>query len=309
MGKQYAIIGYACDKGGLVRGSHRAPSVLRSNNLTTLFAPLGHNVDDFGDVIDWDEDYQHALPFFTQGELDSKQGKEVYQACAALRQRTEEAYRHSLTPIIIGGDHSLSMGSVAAISNVHAERSESVGLIWVDAHGDINTPETSPSGNFFGMSVAYLTGVAQGAFTALQCSPPAIKLENLAYIGLRSLDPGEKRLISSRKINAFTMKEIDILGMAAVTNEAISIASKNTAGFVVSFDLDVCDPHLAPATGTPQRGGLTFREAHLLLELLYDSGRMLSFELVEFNPALDKDFVTGELALSLIESSIGKSIL
>ena len=182
-------------------------------------------------------------------------------------------------------------------------------LIWIDTHADCNTPETSPSMNPFGMSAAFLLAEIGGAFAGMQQRSPAVSPENLVYVGLRDVDQGEKELIRRKHITSFTMKEIDRDGIGCVIEDAIEIASLNTAGFVVSFDLDVCDPRIVPGIGTPARGGLTYREAHLALELIAESQKQLAFEMVELNPELDRNFETVDLAISLIESALGKTIL
>ncbi|MCB0346527.1 MAG: arginase, partial [Bdellovibrionales bacterium] len=203
-----------------------------------------------------------------------------------------------------------SIGSISAISSFYRAQGKKIGVIWIDTHSDIHTPTTSISKNIHGMSIAFLAGLAPGAFASLSGDQAAVSLDSLAYIGLRDVDSAEKEVIKKQSISAFTAHNIDRWGMGQVVEEAIKIASKDTAGFVVSFDLDVCDPNIAPATGTPMRGGLTYRESHLALEMLHESGRMLGFELVEYNPDLeDERCQTGELAISLVESALGARIL
>ncbi|MBP9839173.1 MAG: arginase, partial [Proteobacteria bacterium] len=230
-------------------------------------------------------------------------------SCKVLNEKTTLALNKGHIPIILGGDHSLSIGSVSAVSSFYEKQQKKVGLIWIDSHADINIPSTSPSNNLFGMSVASLLDLFTGYATTMQTKRPAVDINNLVYIGLRDLDKGEVEFIKDLKINAFTIKDIDILGMAEVTKRAIQIATDNTCGYVLSFDLDVCDPSIVPGTQTPVRGGITFREAHLLMELIADNQKMLSLEMVELNPLLDRDFITAELAVSLIESGLGKKIL
>jgi arginase len=198
---------------------------------------------------------------------------------------------------------------VAAVSNFYAAQKQRTGLIWIDSHPDLNTPDTSYSQNIYGMSVAVLLGRLPGLLASIQTRKPAIDLRNFCYIGLRDVDPPEREAIKSLNISAFTMKDIDLHGLPRIMERAIAIASEGTAGFVASFDLDVCDPPIVPGVGFPVRGGFTYREAELVWELLYDSKKLRSIELVELNPTLDRNQVTAELGISLLESAVGKAIL
>lgn len=310
LAKGFSLIGYAYGEAGRIAGCGDAPRTLRELALIERLTKLGISVSDLGDsAAEAPQIGEASLNMASPAELMTKNLLPTYSACLGLAAKTREALESQTTPLIIGGDHSLSIGSVAAVSNFYQAKGEKIGLIWIDTHADINTPETSPSGGIFGMSVAFLTGQIPGILSSLQKPAPAVSLDKVVYIGLRDLDPGEKTLIKAKNITTFTMKDIDILGLAEVTKRALAVATAGTAGYVASFDLDVCDPPLVPGTGLPVRGGLTYREAHLLLELLAEDQRMLSFELVELNPKLDRDFVTAELAVSLLESVVGKSIL
>lgn len=298
-----AVIGYASDAGGTVRGSSAGPSNLRSLNLLDAIRNLGYEVADFGDV-------EHEAPenvTFSEAEQGIAQLQKVYSLCSQLSSLSNKAILQGYFPLILGGDHSLSIGSVAGISNALPD--QKIGLIWVDTHPDINTPGTSPSGCAFGMSTAFLSGRIEGALANLSQRCPAVESRNLAFIGLRDVDQGEKNYLRSSEASCFSIKDVDQRGIYEIVQEAIAVASQGTAGFVVSFDLDVCDPRIVPGTGTPYRGGLTFREAHLLAETLFESGGMLGFELVELNPSLDKGHSTAQLAISLIESALGDTIL
>jgi arginase len=310
MNKNIGIIGYACDFGGTVSGTRAGPKRFREKGLEHRLQSLGFNVTDFGDA-------ELALPAsivhpsnavkFSEQEAQCKFPFEVFTVCKDLYKLTNDALSAGNFPLVLGGDHSLSIGSVAAIADYY--HPQPIGLIWIDAHPDINTPLTSPSKNFFGMSVAVLTGEFAGGLSSLQQHSPAIPHKNLSFIGLRDVDQGEKELIRNKQLSAFSMSEIDKYGIYHCIQESIKIASADTAGFVVSFDLDVCDPHLVPGTGTPMRGGITFREAHLVLETLAASQKMLGFDLVELNPTLDQNDITVDLALGLLESVFGKRIL
>lgn len=299
MQNNIALIGYASGIGGNILGCKDGPKKLRERGIVDALIKLGHNVKDYGDAYPnqnfADQITEHGINHIV----------ETYGACRELYELTSKAISDGNFPLILGGDHSLSIGSTAAISDQHKK----LGLIWIDTHPDINLPSTSPSKNPFGMSVAFLLGLIPGAMKDLQQNSPAIDPANLVYVGLRDVDPGEKELINKHGIKAFSMKEIDMGRVDTVIQEAIVHASKNTDGFVVSFDLDVCEPQLVPGTGTPYRGGLTYREAHLIMELLYDSNQMLGLEMVELNPSLDVDDKTADFAIALIESAMGKSIL
>lgn len=308
---EYAVIGYAYGGAASIAGCKDGPRMLRDRNLIPRLDSLGLKILDCGDISpDLSEDEEKKIL-----RQASKQEKKVLNlaqtayCCKTLTEEVSTALKHNATPVVLGGDHSLSIGSVTAVSNFFGKQGQDIGLIWIDTHADINTPETSPSKNIFGMSVAFLLGLIPGFLSGLQQHPPAVNPDKLVFVGLRDLDPAEIALINQLGIRAFTMKDVDVRGIASVIDEAVTIAGTGTAGFVVSFDIDVCDSHLVPGTGTPCRGGLTFRESHLLLELIYDSRKTLGFEMVELNPSLDVDYQTAELAISLIESACGKSIL
>lgn len=299
--KRLGIIGFSCDSGGIVAGSKEGPKALRNAGVISVANSLGWEAIDYGDITP-----ESSKPRFSAEELQCKQPGEVYAACAGLYTKVAQVLSEGGMPFILGGDHSLSIGSVAAVAD-HYKR---IGLLWVDAHPDINTPVTSPSKNFFGMSVAVLLGLVPGALFSLQQRPPAIHFENLAFIGLRDVDDGERELINrSCRSTSFTMDDIDGIGIREVVDQALAAVTKDTDGFVLSFDLDACDPNFAPGTGTPKRGGLTYREAHYILERAAASGKMLAAELVELNPGLDPGGQTTEVALSLVSSILGKSIL
>lgn len=307
--KKITVIGSASGLGGNILGCKDGPDVLRGRGLIGALEKLGYNVNDFGNA---QVNKKHQVTFkkeTTAEEAKINSIQETYSVCAELSDLVDQALRQNTFPLVLGGDHSLSIGSVASFANFYQLQGKDLGLIWIDTHADANTPFTSPSNNPFGMAVAFLLGLIPGSLKNLQTKLPAIKPENLVYLGLRDIDPGEKKLIKDSGITAFSMKEIDIKGIAQIAGQAIEAASKNTAGFIVSFDLDVCEPQLVPGTGTPYRGGLSLREAHLVMEMLYDSRKMLGLELVELNPSLDKNFQTADFAVALIESAMGKSIL
>lgn len=306
-----AIIGYACGVGSVLQGSENGPQVLRNYGLGNHLKELNCSFVDFGDAKPTQDSSERTIieNKMSANEKLALDFVDVFSACATLHTKTEDALSKGMFPIVLGGDHSLSIGSISAVANYYAKKGKKIGVIWIDAHADVNSIESSPSKRIFGMSLGVLLGRVPGLLSSFQNPSPAISSKNVAYIGLRDIDPDEKRHIREHGIGAYTMKEIDMFGVGRVVEQAISRASDGTAGFVVSLDLDVCDPKLVPGVGTPYRGGLTFRETHLITELLYDSEKMLSFELVEFNPRLDQENRTADMCLSIIESAVGKSIL
>ena len=217
--------------------------------------------------------------------------------------------RRGFAPLVLGGDHSIAIGTVGGVSKFFQERGKRIGLIWIDAHADMNTPQTSPSGNIHGMPLACCVGLGPRELTHLEGYAPLVRPENVALVGVRDVDVLEKPHVRHSGVRVFTMRHIDERGMRAVMEEAIQIASEDTAGFHVSLDMDFIDPAEAPGVGTPIRGGGTYRETHLALEMLSDTGRMTSMEVVEVNPILDEENRTARLAVELAMSAFGKRIL
>ncbi len=304
------IIGVPLDLGASRRGVDMGPSSLRIARLVERLRALGHSVEDEGNLI------------VSQREQLANCGPETIPAIAAvcreLARVTADAVRTGATPLVLGGDHSLAMGSVAGVASALAERGERVGVIWLDAHGDINTPESSASGNVHGMPVAHLLGMGDPRLSEIAVPTPAVDPERLVMVGLRELDRPERQYIRDLGIAAFTMREIDERGLQRVMADAIEIASHGTGrgsarkgegGIHVSCDPDWIDPIEAPGVGTPVRGGATFREAHLALEMVADSGRLISMDMVEINPVLDERNRTATLAVDLIVSAFGARIL
>jgi len=210
---------------------------------------------------------------------------------------------------VIGGDHSIAMGTVAGVAAHFRKQEQSIGLIWFDAHGDMNIPGVSPSGNIHGMPLAHLLGRGDQDLANISGFSPTINPKNVALIGVRAVDAGERQIIRESGIHAYSMREIDERGMAEVASEALEFVNDGTAGFHISFDVDGCDPSVIPGSGTLVPGGVNFREAHLLLEYCSDHGGLLSLEIVELNPFLDQGNVSAERTLALITSAMGKSIL
>lgn len=295
------IIGVPMDLGASRRGVDMGPSAMRLANLADQLVRLGMAVDDVGNVAVPD---RASLPAIPQARMAA-----IAKVCAEVAKRTASAVRDGVRPLVIGGDHSLAAGSVAGTATALAERGQRVGLLWLDAHADINTPETSHSGNVHGMPVAHLLGRGDDRLSHLASIFPAVLPEHVVYVGLRDLDEAEKRVIKELGIRAFTMRDIDERGLRAVMDDAVRIATTGTGGVHVSCDVDWIDPGEAPGVGTPVRGGATLREAHLAMEIIHDSGALLAMDLVEINPILDRENHTAELAAELVASAFGRRIL
>ncbi len=297
------IIGVPLDLGGNRRGVDMGPSAIRVANLNARLRVLGYEVEDAGNI---------AVPLPEMGPYGDRRArylKEIAVACAGLAKEVRRALRVGYAPLVLGGDHSIAVGTVAGLSRHFGERNQRVGIIWIDAHADMNTPRTSPSGNVHGMPLACCVGLGPRELARLAGRVPMVRPENVALVGVRDVDALEKPHVRSSGVRAFTMRHIDERGMRAVMEDAIRIASNGTAGFDVSLDMDFVDPAEAPGVGTPIRGGGSYREAHLALEMIADSGRMLSLEVVEVNPILDTGNRTASLAVELAMSAFGKRIL
>lgn len=309
--EKVGLVGFASGLGGGRAGCMKGPQVIRDRRLVERICALGYQLRDFGDSVVAKETTVAAdiISRVSPDEKPLPNISQIFLTCSDLYRRVLAALRENTLPLVIGGDHSLSIGSIAAVADFYREKKQEIGVLWIDTHADINTPQCSISKNIHGMPVSVLLGRVPGLLKSLQHVSPAISPEHFAYVGLRDLDDAEKEIVRAVGIRAFTMKNIDMVGVGRVMEEAIAIASAGTAGFVASFDLDVCDPTIVPGIDTPKRGGLTFREAHLVMELIHDSRKLLELEVVELNPELDIDFATSDLAVALIESALGKSIL
>jgi len=297
------LIGVPLDLGGNRRGVDMGPSAIRIATLAEQLGGLGVTVVDKGDI-------PTPLPE-TKGPGDPRKRyvKEIAKVCQRLFQTSLASLHEGALPIVLGGDHSLGAGSVAATAAWMATRQQPLGVIWVDAHADINSPATSPSGNVHGMPLAALLGGEPHELSRIGGDQPSIRPEHTVLVGIRNLDDREKEIVKASGVHAFTMKDIDRLGIAEVMDRALAAASKGTGGVHVSFDLDVCDPAIAPGVGTPVKGGLDYREAHFVMEAVAESGRLVALDLVEVNPALDLRNTTAELATELALSAFGKRIL
>jgi len=298
------LIGVPLDLGAGRRGVDMGPSALRIAGLSERLSALGYSVIDRGDVA-------APIPETQPPEHENKKYiAEIAQVCQHVYKSARESLMDNAMPIVLGGDHSLAAGSVAASSDwARTTRRSPIGLIWVDAHGDMNTPETSLSGNVHGMPLAAILGQEPAELASIGRFKPKVRHEHTVLIGVRNLDQREKDLVHESGVHVFTMKDIDRKGIAAIAEQALELAGSDTAGIHVSFDLDVCDPSIAPGVGTPVKGGLNYREAHLLMEIISDSGRLTSLDLVEVNPTLDVRNATAQLGMELALSALGKKIL
>jgi arginase len=301
--KKVKIIGVPMDLGAGRRGVDMGPSAIRIAGLNPGIERLGYEVTDSGNV--------HVHPPEAMPRTDARAHflPEITMVVQKLATRVEATLEEGAIPVILGGDHSIAIGSASGLAAFHRRRQQAVGIVWLDAHTDINTPETSPSGNIHGMPLAALLGHGAPELTGVAGFSPKVKPENTVIIGARSVDAGERELIRALGIRVFTMSEVDERGMATVIREAIAIAGRDTAGFHVTFDLDFIDPLYAPGVGTAERGGATYREAHLAMEMVADSQKVLSVEVTEVNPLYDIANQTGQLAAELILSALGKKIM
>ena len=279
------------------------PSALRLAGINERIAALGYEVKDFGNVV-------VAQPESLSIERETARYlPQITQTCARLADLVEAAAAEGATPLVLGGDHSIAVGTTTGMSRYLRNQNQKLGLIWIDAHADMNSPDSSPSGNVHGMPLACCIGIGPEELTTLGGFAPKVNPANVALVGLRDVDRAEVPFVQRTGVQAFTMRAIDEQGLQSVIRQAIEIASSGTAGFHLSFDMDAVDPDEAPGVGTPVPGGLTYREAHLAMEMICDSSKMLSIEIVEVNPVLDQANRTAMLGVGLITSALGKRIL
>lgn len=301
--KRVRLVGVPMDLGGGRRGVDMGPSAIRIARLGERLGVLGCAVVDDGDVG------VPAPEARDPGDPRARYLQPIYHVCNRLRMRIARALDEGDLPVVLGGDHSIAIGSVSGVAEHVRARGERFGLIWVDAHADMNTPETSPSGNVHGMPLATLLGKGAELLVNVGGFAPKVEPERTCLIGIRNLDAQEKEIVRASGVQAFTMRDVDERGMRSVAAEAIARAGEGTVGFHVSFDLDALDPAHAPGVGTPVKGGLSWREANLLMEMVADSGQLLALEITELNPVLDVRNQSAETAVDLILSALGKSIL
>jgi arginase len=301
--KTVAILGVPLGYGASMAGVDIGPAALRVARLQQRIERLGYPVRDLGDMR---LERPQTIPL---SDEKLKYVREISSACEQLADDVEVILQADQLPLVLGGDHSIAIGSFAGAASYFKQREQTLGLIWFDAHADINTPETTPSGNIHGMPLAALLGYGAPELTNVGGFAPKLDPQLCVHVGARDIDPGERELIRKTGLRFFTMRDIDERGMSACMDDAIKIASRGTAGYGVTFDVDALDPGDAPGSGTLVRGGLTYREAHLGMEKIAEAGGMRYLEIVEINTALDVNNKTAELGVELILSALGKTIL
>ena len=301
--KSVSILGVPLGYGASMAGVDIGPAALRVARLNQRITRLGYSVDDRGDMR-----LERPRSFPEEGDK-LKYVAEISKACEQLAIDVEEILNAGQLPLVLGGDHSIAIGSFAGVASYYKKREQTIGLIWFDAHADMNTHESTPSGNIHGMPLAALLGYGAPELVNVGGFAPKLDPKLCAHVGARDIDPGERELIRKLGVRFFTMREIDERGMSACMDDAIAIASRGTGGYAVTFDVDALDPGDAPGSGTLVRGGLTYREAHLGMEKVAEAGGMRSLEIVEINTALDVNNKTAELGVELILSALGKTIL
>ncbi|HVP44884.1 MAG TPA: arginase [Terriglobales bacterium] len=301
--KKIRVIGVPLDLGQSRRGVDMGPSAVRVAGLEARLEALGHKVEDAGNIA-------VAIPEQKkEGDPSAKYLKEITATCTKHAELVLKTVETGKVPLSLGGDHSIAVGTVSGIAEFYRRQNQRIGLLWIDAHSDINTPESSPSGNVHGMPLAAIMGLGPAELANIFNFSPKIAPENCVLVGIRDIDDKEKENVRRAGIEVFTMRDIDERGMRTVIEEALRLAGRNTAGYHVSLDMDWIDPEDAPGVGTPVRGGATYREAHLAMEIIADHGRLLGFEIVEVNPVIDEHNRTADLAVELACSVFGKKIL
>ncbi len=303
-GRHIRVIGVPLDLGASRRGVDMGPSAVRVAGLEARLEALGHVVADGGNISVAIAETKSA------GEQSARYLKEITETCTKAAEMVVKTLEEGMTPVVLGGDHSVAAGSVSGVAEFYRRQNQKIGLIWIDAHSDMNTPGTSPSGNVHGMPLAALLGLGPEPLAKICGFSPKVAPENTVLIGVRDIDGTEKENIRRAGVSeVYTMRDIDERGMRTVMEEALRAAGRGTAGYHISLDMDWIDPEDAPGVGTPVRGGATYREAHLAMEIIADHGRMVSFEIVEVNPVIDEHNRTADLAVELISSAFGKKIL
>lgn len=303
MPQKIRIIGVPMDLGASRRGVDMGPSALRVAGLQARIKQLGHQVEDIGNIS------VKQAEEMSYGEKRAKYIAEIADACTELGNTVQKSLEEGYLPLVLGGDHSIAVGSISGLSAHFRKDKKTIGCIWLDAHSDMNTPETSPSGNVHGMPLSAIMGYGTEELDDLFGFKPKIEPQNVVLVGVRDLDAHEKKFIKKLGVKAFTMREIDERGMREVMSDALKYAMDDTDGIAVSLDMDFVDPSDAPGVGTPVRGGVTYREAHLAMEMIADSEAMVSMEIVEINPVIDEHNRTALLAVELALSGLGKKIL
>lgn len=304
--KKLSILGVPMDLGASRRGVDMGPSAVRSAKLGERLELLGFQVRDRGNI---EVNVRESLADPHGSKGNARYVEEIATVSKSLAKQVRKILEDGERPVVVGGDHSIALGSISGIAEYYHQKGKKIGVVWMDAHADINTPDTSPSGNVHGMPVAHLLGFGDPRLLKVSELNPVLDSSKVVLVGLRDIDTGERKTLRDRNIHVFTMREIDELGMREVMKRSIEIAGHDTAGIHVSFDLDCVDPSIAPGVGTPVPGGVTYREAHLSMEMISDSGKLISMEVTEINPLLDQKNQTGNLAVEVILSAFGKRIL
>jgi len=299
-----SIIGAPLDLGQGRRGVDMGPSAVRVAGLGKRLADLKYLVTDLGNIP---VAQPESVP--TDGPCQARFLPEIARSCEHLARMVADALDGGRIPVVLGGDHSIAAGTVAGVSQHFRSKGSRIGLIWIDAHADMNTPDSSPSGNVHGMPLACCLGKGPEELVNILGFAPKVDPANVALVGIRDVDELERNSVRALGVRVFTMRDIDERGLRAVMDEAIRIASNGTAGIHLSLDMDFCDPADAPGVGTPVRGGATYREAHLAMEMICDSRRVVAMEVVEVNPVIDERNRTAYFAVELIMSGLGKRIL
>ena len=301
--KKIRVIGVPLDLGQPRRGVDMGPSAVRVAGLEARLEELGHIVEDAGNIAVAIPEQKKA------GDAHAKYLREITATCTKHAELVVKTLEAGKVPLVLGGDHSVGAGTVSGVAEFYRRQNQKIGLIWIDAHTDINTPDSSPSGNVHGMPLAAIMGLGPSELGNIFGFSPKVAPENCVLVGVRDIDAIEKENVRRAGIGVFTMRDIDERGMRTVMEEALRLAGHGTAGYHVSLDMDWVDPEDAPGVGTPVRGGATYREAHLAMEIIADHSRMLSFEIVEVNPVIDEHNRTADLAVELALSAFGKKIL
>jgi arginase len=291
------------DLGAGRRGVDMGPSAIRIAGIGPRLTELGCTVDDEGDLSIKTQEEQRIK------DPHAKYLPEIARAVGVLSRKVEKVLERGHFPLVLGGDHSIAIGTISGVAAYARKRRKKLGVFWIDAHGDFNTPESSPSGNIHGMPLAVCTGLGPRALTRIGGTFKKVEPRNVAIIGVRTLDKGERDNLIKYGVNIFTMEEIDKFGIHKVMKSALQQVGRNVDLLHVSFDLDSVDPVYAPGVGTPVKGGLDYREAHLIMEMLAESKKMSSLELVEVNPIIDNRNQSAEFAVELVQSAFGKKIL
>jgi arginase len=303
MAQKVRIIGVPMDLGQSRRGVDMGPSAMRGAGLQSSLKKLGLQVEDIGNLS---VKQPEEMPV---GEKRAKYLQEIAETCGDIAAAAEKSLTEGFLPLILGGDHSIAAGVAAGVANYFRKDKKQIGYLWLDAHGDMNTPDSSPSGNVHGMPLAAIMGYGAPELVDLLGFKPKAEPGNIVIVGARDLDAQERKIVKKSGLHVFTMRDIDERGMREVMADALKYAMDDTAGVAVSLDMDFVDPADAPGVGTPVRGGVTYREAHLAMEMIADTESMVSLEVVEINPILDEHNRTALLGVELVLSGLGQKIL